>query len=76
MQSFDEFKECFGAYLEASKSLVGIDDYTGEYVVTPLPTVEQVLRTQNSIMRDDIVINPIPYHEVDNAAGGRTVTIG
>lgn len=50
--------------------------YTGSYQVTPLAHVDQVLRTNNRVLEDNIVIEKIPMHQVDNDAGGRTVTIG
>ena len=74
--TFQEFKERFGEYLESGHSIIDYDEYTGEYTCSPLPNVEQILRTRNKVLSHDIVISPIPYHEVDNAAGGRTVTIG
>lgn len=74
--TFDEFKRYFGEYLESGDSIIDYDEYAGEYVCYPLPDVEQILRTKNKVLKHDIVINPIPYHEVDNYAGGRTVTIG
>lgn len=74
--SFEEFKACFGAYLEASKELIDVDEYTGQYNITPLPDVEQILRTNKTVLRDDVVIQPIPYYETSNEAGGYTVIIG
>ena len=50
--------------------------YTGQYQITPLPNVSQVLRTEDKILEENIVIEKIPMHQVDNEAGGRTVTIG
>lgn len=74
--TFEEFKEHFGEYLESGVSVIDVDEYTGNYEVSPLPTVDQILRTAGKVLSHDIVIKPIPYHEVDNASGGRTVTIG
>lgn len=74
--TFDEFKNCFGMYLESGDSIIDYDMYTGQYDVTPLPNVEQILRTRNMVLKHDIVIEPIPYAEVSNTAGGKTVTIG
>lgn len=48
--------------------------YTGKYEVTPNPEGE-VLETANKMMVDDVTIHPIPYQDVDNPQGGRTVTI-
>ena len=74
--TFDEFKVRFGAYLESGKSLIDVDTYTGQYSVTPLPNVEQILRTSNKLLREDVTIQPIPYYETSNEAGGYTVIIG
>ena len=74
--SFDDFKARFGAYLENDEIVIDYDIYSGQYLVTPLPNIEQILRTQNKVVTEDIVINPIPYAEVSNLAGGKTVTIG
>ena len=74
--TFNEFKQYFGSYLENGDIVIDYDVYNGQYTVTPLPNVEQILRTDNKILKHDIVIQPIPYAEVSNLAGGKTVTIG
>ena len=74
--TFDEFKAHFGAYLESGDSIINVNEYTGQYNITPLPNVEQILRTDNKILKHDIVIEPIPYYETSNEAGGYTVIIG
>ena len=74
--TFDEFKEHFGEYLNSDGSLINYDIYTGQYEVTALPEVEQILRTEKKILLADIVVKPIPYYEVSNEAGGITVSIG
>lgn len=74
--TFEEFKEHFGEYLESGDSIIDYDAYTGQYEVTPLPNVEQILRTHNKVLKHDIVIQPIPYYETTNDAGGYTVIIG
>lgn len=48
--------------------------YEGEYVVTP-KIIEQVLKTKDKSMSDDVTVKEIPYHEVSNPKG-LTVTIG
>ena len=50
--------------------------YQGSYTVVPLARVDQILRTENKVLEQDMVIEKIPYHETDNKAGGRTVSIG
>lgn len=74
--TFDDFRTYFGKYLENDEIVIDFDVYTGQYSVTPLPNVEQILRTANKVLTNDIVVAPISYHETDNAAGGRTVSIG
>ena len=74
--TFKEFKEHFGEYLDSDGSLINYDIYTGQYEITALPEVEQILRTEKKILLSDIVIKPIPYYEVTNDAGGITVSIG
>lgn len=74
--TFDEFRHYFGEYLESGDSIIDYDEYTGQYSVTPLPNVEQILRTRNKVLKHDVVIEPIPYAEVSNSAGGVTCIIG
>lgn len=49
--------------------------YDGEYEVTP-STKQQTLETESKVMRENVIVEPIPYSEVSNGAGGTTVTIG
>ena len=74
--TFEEFKTHFGEYLESGSSIIDYDIYTGQYQVTPLPNVEQILRTQNRLLKHDIIIEQIPYYETTNLAGGYTAIIG
>lgn len=58
--------------------LVRVSDnppYSGEYTYTPSPE-GGVLHVAGMLMSDDIVIEPIPYAEVENPSGGNTITIG
>lgn len=76
--TFNDFKEHFGIYLESHNifSSADFETYHGQYEVTPLPLVEQILQTRNKIVTDNIVVAPIPYYETSNEAGGYTVIIG
>ena len=49
-ETFDEFKTHFGAYLESGDSIINVNEYTGQYTETPLPNVEQILRTDSKIL--------------------------
>lgn len=42
--------------------------YPGPYIVTP-DVNEQTLDTVHTSMREDVVIEPVPYHEVPNDFG-------
>lgn len=58
----------------------GADDsnyefYEGSYIVTPSVS-NQTLDTANKLMKSDVIIEEIPYAEVGNNSGGKTVTIG
>lgn len=58
----------------------GADDsnyevYEGSYIVTPSVS-NQTLNTANKLMKSDVIIEEIPYAEVGNNSGGKTVTIG
>lgn len=58
----------------------GADDlnyevYEGSYIVTPSVS-KQTLDTANKLMKSDVIIEEIPYAEVGNNSGGKTVTIG
>lgn len=48
--------------------------YDGDYVVTPKVT-EQMMPTKDKVMRDDVTVRAIPYFDVSNPAGGKTIYI-
>lgn len=64
-----EVKDYIGAYTPE-----GIETYEGDYNVIP-KTAEQELYTKNKMMKDDVTVQKIPYHEVSNQTG-TTVVIG
>lgn len=51
-------------------------DYEGSYLVTPLAYVNQILRTADKVLSEDVVVEQIPYYETTNDAGGYTAIIG
>ena len=53
----------------------GLDTYSGEYIITPMPFASQTLETNNKIMQDDVTVLAIPYYETSNISG-KTVYIG
>ena len=48
--------------------------YNGNYRVTPKVT-QQSLPTKNKVLVDDVTVNEIPFYNVENTSGGRTVFI-
>lgn len=49
--------------------------YEGPYLARPTVS-QQILETAQLMMRNDVVIEQIPYYKVSNNKGGDTVTIG
>ena len=56
--------------------IIDFDNYTGQYSVTPLPNIDQILKTKNKLLKEDVIVEQIPYYETTNDAGGYTVIIG
>ena len=54
---------------------IGGRPYEGDYIVTP-KVDQQKLDTKGAIMREDVIIEEIPYAEVSNNSGGKTASIG
>ena len=52
------------------------DEYTGNYVVTPVLYDEQELLTRNKLLRDNVTVKEIPITTTTNPYGGKTVVIG
>lgn len=50
-------------------------EYTGTYEVTPLLQAEQELRTENRVLKQNVIVHEIPYAEVSNGKG-KTLIIG
>lgn len=66
--TFEDFKQRYGAYVEATdphdiQDL--IENYTGTYHITPLVSIEQVLKTKNKVLNQDIIVDPIPDSIID-----------
>lgn len=52
-----------------------LPEYTGDYTVTP-KVEAQTLKTAGKCMTEDLRIKAIPYYNVSNMAGGKTIYIG
>lgn len=52
----------------------GEEDYEGQYEVTP-GVEAQTLETKGKLLTEDILIRAIPYSEIQNKSGGKTVHI-
>lgn len=55
---------------------ISVEEYTGEYEVTPKIIETQTLNTNNKLMKNDVTVKPIPYYETSNNSNGKTVIIG
>ena len=61
--TYEDFKLRYGAYVEATdpQDIYDlIENYAGTYQITPLVGIEQVLKTKNKVLNNDITIAPIP----------------
>lgn len=54
---------------------IGGEEYDGDYKVTPKFT-EEVLKTKNKIMKDNVLVYPIEVARVSDPSGGTTIYIG
>ena len=76
--ALEENSRGFGATfgeLQTATEYIGEDVYIGEYAMTPKVS-EQTLPTAGKAMVKDVTVNAIPYVDVGNPGGGRTVVIG
>lgn len=66
------FRCNFGQITDVSEKR---EHYDGAYDVVP-GREETVLETKDCIMDDDVTVHPIPFYQVSNLSGGKTVYIG
>ena len=52
-----------------------IEYYEGDYVITPKVDVQTVATAQKT-MTSDLTVKAIPFYDVSNLAGGKTIYIG
>lgn len=52
------------------------EEYSGEYIITPLAFEQTTLETTGKLMRDDVTVLEIPYYRSSNPHGGDTIFIG
>lgn len=64
-----EVKDYIGTYTPD-----GIETYEGDYTIIPKVS-EQELQTKNKMMKENVTIEQIPFHEFSNDSG-TTVVIG
>lgn len=67
-----EWRLNVAAETDASSSGSDAEEYTGTYTVTPKAKEAQVLETADKLMKDDVVVNQIPFYQVSNNSGGYT----
>lgn len=66
--------ERFTANFKSLQTIVDVDDYTGEYEVTPSAEA-QTLQTNGLRMLDNVTINPIPSNYGLITWNGSTLTV-
>ena len=78
-----DVKQSVSGIVHSRESLVGklgistsgiTDQYSGPYVVIP-KVEEQVLKTKQKVMTNDLTVKGVPVYEVSNTSGGTTVYI-
>lgn len=72
---FNVGQQSFFTTFGTTTSVYSAEIYKGEYTVIP-KTSDQILKTKNLIMTDDLTVKEIPYYQVTNPADGETVYIG
>lgn len=79
----DEAAKIIATNIKKGVTILGVEGtYGGESVsvqtktVDPLTTSQKVLPDPNYDYLSEVTVNAIYYNETDNAAGGKTVTIG
>lgn len=69
------FPDGFVQAINSIPTYTGGEEYDGAYKVTPKFT-EEVLKTKNKLMKDNVLVHPIEVARVSNPVGGTTVYIG
>lgn len=75
---YNSNKNTFDPFRSTSNEIVFNDkypEYTGNYTVEA-KVDGQILKTKDTIMKDDVVVKPISVVKTSNTAGGNTVIIG
>ena len=66
--TFEDFKQRYGTIISASdpqEIYDLIDNYQGTYHITPLVGIEQVLKTKNKVLNQNIIIEQIPENLIN-----------
>lgn len=61
--------------LQVVEQLKDAEKYSGPYEVTPQAHEAQTLNTANKLMLDDVTVHKVPFYDVSNTTGGKTVYI-
>ena len=72
----DDLRECIEIAENLPDAGASYPTYEGEYTVTPATENEITLATAQRLLLANVRVNKIPYAEVSNNKGGKTVTIG
>lgn len=50
--------------------------YHGQTYISPEAYDMQILETENTVVKENIIVLPIPYYQTTNPQGGNTIYIG
>lgn len=56
--------------------VVAYKSYTGDYRIVPLFGQDIKLKTENRVLKDNVIVKQIPYFETPTPEGGTTIYIG
>lgn len=56
--------------------VIAYQSYTGDYRIVPLFGQDIKLKTENRVLKDNVVVKQIPYFETPTPEGGTTIYIG
>lgn len=71
-----KLRDCIDVAENLPEAGASFPSYEGTYTVVPSTVEEITLATAQKVLLADVKVNKIPYAEVSNNKGGKTVTIG
>lgn len=75
---FEKVSKAIDINFEGLQQITGepeVEIYTGSYEITPKVDA-QTMTTAQKFMTDNVTVKAIPFYDVSNTAGGKTIYIG